>query len=138
MIRVIAILVFVIGTFGSSAVIAAPPACVGPPGGGGPPGHAGPPEGAGPPAKVTLLHCGCADDGNRMEYVEINISSKSKGHRNHQAGSIESCSDGADTFTDFVRSGSDCQLGDGPAMSDDIAYCSDQVALQECGTEVID
>jgi len=72
-----------------------------------------------------------------MEFVEINVSSKSKGHRHHQAGSIESCSDGADSFTDFVRSGSDCQL-DGPALGDEIAFCSDQVALQECGTEVID
>ncbi len=135
--RGIAIFLLVIGSCMASVALADPPQCVGPPGGSGPPDHAGPPEGSGPPAKVSLLHCGCADDGNRMEFVEINVSSKSKGHRHHQAGSIESCSDGADSFTDFVRSGSDCQL-DGPELGDDIAFCSDQVALQECGTEVID
>lgn len=135
--RGIAIFLLVIGTCAASAATAGPPDCVGPPDGVGPPDFAGPPEGNGRPAMVTLLHCGCADDGNRMEYVEIRVTSKSRGHLNHQAGTIDSCSDGTDTFRDFVRSGSDCQL-DGPALGDAIGFCSDQLALQECGTEVID
>jgi hypothetical protein len=128
--RKIAIFLLFIGAFATTVAVADPPECVGPPDGGGPPGHAGPPdgagppEGAGPPAKVVLLHCGCADDGNRMEYVEIQVSSRSKGHRFHEAGSIDSCSDGTDSFRDFVRSGSDCQL-DGPALGDDIQSCTD-------------
>lgn len=101
-----------------------------------PPG--GPPNDRGPKAKATILHCGCADTGDRMEYVEIRIGAKSRGHRKHEAGSLDSCApEGVDTFLDFVRAGSDCQL-DGPALRDEMAACTDQVEGQECGMEVLD
>lgn len=116
------------GLCAASAVQAKKPECIEPPGHGGDRGH---------PEKVTLLHCGCSDTGDAMYYVEIQVSSKSRGHLKHVAGGIESCSDGSDTFTDFVRSGSDCQLA-GPEL-DGLGMCSDdKAAMQECGTIVID
>jgi hypothetical protein len=90
----------------------------------------------GSPEKANILHCACSDAGDRLEYIEIQISSKSKGHVKHTAGSIDSCSVGDDIYQDFVRSGSDCLI-DGPELSGYPA-CGDKVALQECGTPVID
>jgi len=91
------------------------------------------------PTKVTLLHCGCSDDGGPMLYVEINISSKSKGHLNHEAGSMASCSDGADSYIDFVRNGSDCQVDNGSDLMEGLEFCSGdgQVAMAECGVAVL-
>jgi hypothetical protein len=87
--------------------------------------------------KVTILHCGCADTGDIMQYVEIQVSSRSKGHTKHEAGSIGSCSDGSENFNDFVRSGSDCQLSG--STVEGLEFCSDdKMAMQECGTAVID
>ena len=102
-----------------------------------PPGHGGDKVRPEKPEKVAILHCGCADTGDVMHYVEIQVSSKSKGHKKHVAGSIDSCSDGTDNYIDFVRNGSDCQLT-GNAI-DGMEFCSDdQVASHECGSEVID
>lgn len=109
--------------------LAGPPECV-------PPGLIGKDVPPGK-AKVTLLHCGCADDGLSLVYREIQVSNRSKGHRKHVAGSFDSCSDDGETYRDFVRTGSDCQV-DGPAMGDDIAFCDGQIAGDECGSEVID
>lgn len=128
----------------ASAALAGPPECVGPPEGGGPPEWAGPPGGDGPPGqtgkwKATLLHCGCAEDGTQLEFVEITVSNRSKGHLKHVAGSFDSCSSDGENYLDFVRTGSDCQVDDGqPLIGDDIAFCDDQVAGQACGEEVID
>lgn len=130
--RVIASLIFLTAIVAASGAMAHQPDC-------GPPDHAGPPDDrGGPPGKSTILHCGCADTGDRMEFVEIRISSRSRGHLKHVAGSITSCgSEDSDVFVDFVRNGSDCQL-DGPAIGDAMAFCGDQVAGMECGSEVID
>ena len=52
---------------------------------------------------------------------------------------FDSCSTDGETYVDFVRTGSDCQMDDGqPLMDEEIAYCSDQVAGQACGEVVID
>jgi hypothetical protein len=122
-----------------AAVLAAPPECV-PPGQGNPPGQGGNGNGNGNGGngkeKVTLLHCGCAADATRMEFVQISVSQNSKGHGKHVAGSIDSCAADGENYLDFVRNGSDCQI-DGPAV-EGIAFCSDQVVGQECGSEVID
>lgn len=127
--RAIGLLAATSVAWAATAAFAGPPECV-------PPGLVGK---DGPPGKekVTLLHCGCAEDGTRLEYVEINVSSRSKGHKKHVAGSFDSCSDDGENYRDFVRTGSDCQL-DGPDMGDEIAYCDGQVAGDECGSEVID
>jgi hypothetical protein len=128
MMRQFSMVLLLAGIFAVSAVQAKKPECIEPPGQGG---------GKGGPERVTLLHCGCADTGDTMQYVEIQVSSKSRGHLKHVAGGIESCSDGTDNFTDFVRSGSDCQIN-GPEL-DGLGFCSDdKAAMQECGTAVID
>ncbi len=84
--------------------------------------------------KSTILHCGCvydAIDGAGMEYKELNISSKSRGHDGHIAATMDSCYSGTeevepevfvDQFTDFVRLGDDCQI-DGPPLGDPIGSC---------------
>jgi hypothetical protein len=80
----------------------------------------------------TLLHCGCAWDGQNasMEYGENTISSRGRGHDSHVFGSMDSCYDGqvlinegyVDVYTDFLRVSSDCQL-DGPPLGDPIDAC---------------
>lgn len=105
---------------------------------------------AAPPAKSTILHCGCQFDGldASMNYTEITINSKSRGHDAHIAGSIDSCFTGDEevdegvfepTFADFVRNGDDCQLS-GPPLGDPIADCpavDGPVEGDECGEEVL-
>jgi hypothetical protein len=114
--------------FTAMTAFAGPPECV--------PGQVGKDS---PPGKekVSLLHCGCSEDGTYLEYKEIQVSSRSQGHKKHVAGSFDSCSSDGENYLDFVRIGSDCQL-DGPDMGDEIAYCTDQVAGDQCGSEVID
>jgi hypothetical protein len=111
----------------------------------------GPPDDkpGGKPEKVTLLHCGCDWDGVEasMMYKEITVSSKSKGHFKHVAGSFASCFAGQsevepfeDIYLDFVRFGGDCQI-DGPELGDPIFTCEsfedpDPVAGDSCGVKV--
>ena len=96
----------------------------------------------GKPSKVTILHCGCSDAGDRLEYKQIQVSSKSRGHRRHITGSFASCSDGTDTYMDFVRNGSDCQIDDGAPDLKDMDYCDpDNPAKQPgepCGSQDTD
>ena len=93
----------------------------------------------GKPSKVTILHCGCSDTGDAMEYVQIQVSSKSRGHLRHTAGSFASCSDGSDTYIDFVRNGSDCQVDDGTEKLEGLEFCNEnQVPLAVCGGVSID
>ena len=62
---------------------------------------------------MTILHCGCTDAGDAMEYVEIQDSSNSRGHLRHEAGSFASCCvESFDMEVDFVRNGGDCQIDD--------------------------
>jgi len=85
-----------------------------------------------PPAKSTILHCGCNLAGNDMEYVEINVNSKSRGHDAHLAGTWDSCFDGVDTYTDVMRTGDDCQLS-GPPLGDPILACDGPAEFDDCG-----
>ena len=94
------------------------------------------------PEKSQILHCGCIFDdmGAAMVYTEISVSSNATGHLNHVAGSIDSClvgvdADGVEMYEDFVRTGSDCQLGG--AQLGDLAECADVVAGDVCGEVVI-
>ena len=80
------------------------------------------PNGHGPAGKAAVMHCGCNLAGTEMVYTEISISSKSRGHDAHMFGTIDSCFDGVDTYTDMVRAGNDCQLS-GPALGDPIDPC---------------
>ena len=87
---------------------------------------------------MSILHCGCTEEADVLRYVEINVSSKSKGHLRHGSTSLTSCFDGVDTYIDFVRSGSDCQVDDGSELVDGLDFCVDKIAGDECGVQVID
>ena len=97
--------------------------------------------GAPPQGKATILHCGCVllSTGADMQYVEITVASNAKGHLNHIAGSIDSCSNGDNTFTDFVRTGSDCKFSPAPPNSplDALSLCGSVLPGAECGTPVV-
>ena len=88
----------------------------------------------GPAPKATIMHCGCNSAGNDMVYKEITINSKSRGHDAHVAGTIDSCFDGVDTYTDVIRIGGDCQLS-GPPLGDPIDACSEPAPQpgDDCG-----
>jgi len=90
-----------------------------------------------PPGKSTILHCGCNELGDGMVYTEIEVSSRTRGHDAHVAGSIDACFDGIDTYNDVVRTGSDCQLS-GPPLGDPIVSCDGPEDGAVCGTLVID
>ena len=90
------------------------------------------------PHKVTILHCGCTDAGDALEYKQIQVSSKSRGHLRHEAGSFASCYvEGLDMEVDFVRNGGDCQVDDG-APDIGMGFCDAEVGQEPagvCGTE---
>jgi hypothetical protein len=95
----------------------------------------------------TILHCGCAWDGQNasMEYGENTISSRGRGHDGHVFGSMESCYNGqelindvyVDVYTDFLRISSDCQL-DGLSVGYPIDACVTQEEVDEDPTDKID
>jgi hypothetical protein len=91
---------------------------------------------AGPGGKSTILHCGCNETGDGMEFNEITVNRNSRGHDEHVAGSIDSCFDGIETYTDVVRTGSDC-LVSGPNLRDPIVSCDPESEGDVCGTPVI-
>ena len=93
---------------------------------------------AAPKEKSTILHCGCNETGDGMVYKEITISSRSKGHVNHVVGSVDSCFDGLETYTDVVRTGDDCLVA-GPNLANEIAVCEEDgpVAGDDCGALVL-
>lgn len=126
------------GLFVAGNAFADPPECVGPPDWAGPKDRGlDPPDPVGgngrvPPPKSWILHCGCTEDGQSMEYVAIRVSSRARGHDLHIADTVESCFDGVDTYIDFLRTGSDCQL-DGEPLGGAIQPCSDQLEFDVCG-----
>jgi hypothetical protein len=97
---------------------------------------------AGRPEKSNIFHCGCVVDGEgtpAMAYIDVNVSSKAKGHTKHGIGTIDSCFDGNDTdgngtMVDFKRNKDDCQLGGAPLGK--LAACPELVELS-CGTVVV-
>lgn len=124
------VLTAVLCTFVVMVAYAAPKECKEPP---------GQAKNKGKPSKVTILHCGCNDGGTAMEYVQIQVSSKSRGHLRHEAGSFASCSDGSETYTDFLRIGSDCQVDDGTPQLDGLEFCNEnQLPMEVCGEASMD
>ena len=93
--------------------------------------YAAPPHG-----KSNILHCGCVVDAEgalMMAYVDVNVSSKAKGHTKHGAGTIDSCFDGVDTYIDFERTTGDCRIGGTPLPG--LAACETEEAGQICGIQ---
>ena len=87
------------------------------------------------PHKVTILHCGCPDAGDEMFYVEIQVSSKSKGHLKHaEAPTVASCEVDSDIYMDFSRNGPDCQV-EGEDYLDE-CLSDDQYVGALCGAKI--
>ena len=97
-------------------------------------GMAAPPHG-----KATILHCGCvvADGAATMEYVQISVSSRARGHTHHAIGTLDSCFDGVDAFVELERTGADCNLEGTPIAG--LGNCGDlaepPMAGDTCGGE---
>ena len=98
---------------------------------------------AAPPEKANILHCGCVvdPDGNLgMAFLDINVSSKAKGHAKHGIGDIDTCFDGLETFADFQRTANDCW--NGGAMLPGLVACvggeTDFLVGDECGMELLE
>ena len=67
-----------------------------------------------------------------MEYVEISVNSRTRGHDQHVIGTVDSCFDGIDTYTDVMRTGTDCQIS-GPPLGDPIEDCNGPAEFDDCG-----
>jgi len=95
-----------------------------------------------PHGKANIRHCGCVVDevsgAISMAYVEVNVSSKAKGHYKHGAGTIDSCFDGVDTYIDFVRTGGDCVVPDGDNLAGTglLECVGGQESMDPCGEQV--
>jgi hypothetical protein len=91
---------------------------------------------AAPPPKSTILHCGCAVDsatgGATMQFVQISVSSRARGHQNHVAGNADTCLTIGGDAVEFVRTSSDC-LVTGAPLGDLVACGAEQVAGAVCG-----
>ena len=98
------------------------------------------------PEKANILHCGCVlyEDGTiDMAFVDVNVSSKARGHTKHGEGDIDSCFDGVDTFVDFQRTANDCRKAGPQLAGGGLADCDadgdgedDVVAGDSCGMEL--
>ena len=93
---------------------------------------------AAPPGKSEILHCGCVVDEESgvisMVYVDVNVSSKARGHNKHGVGSIDSCYDAAnDTYIDFQRTAGDCQMGGTALVGPGLPDCGDLTGGEMCG-----
>jgi len=94
-----------------------------------------------PPGKANILHCGCAvDEAGKlgMAYIDVNVSSKARGHNKH--GVIDSCLDGDGNMFDFERTADDCQIGDTKTGNLNLAPCVEemptmQMAGESCGIQ---
>jgi hypothetical protein len=78
--------------------------------------------------KTALAHCGCNSDATDLEWKIINVSQSSKGHKQHQAGDIDTCvtidaDTGEELSFNFERAANDCTLIDGGELMG-VAICS--------------
>jgi hypothetical protein len=86
--------------------------------------------------KTALAHCGCNADATDLEWQIINVSKSSKGHKQHQAGDMETCVTvdvmGYEVSANFERAANDCTLsGEGELMG--VAICgTDPVQDDPC------
>jgi hypothetical protein len=88
-----------------------------------------------PHGKANILHCGCAVDevGNlAMAYIDVDVSSKAKGHSKHGNGTIDSCFDGFNTMVDFLRTADDCQI-DGTPLVGNLDSCEGESETKSAG-----
>lgn len=90
------------------------------------------------PTKVDIAHCGCAEDGSDLVWVFLNISSKSKGHQQHDAGDVEECLD-TDGFVagTFERGADDCVLFGGDPLNGVATCVADPVEGDSCSADTM-
>lgn len=89
-----------------------------------------------PPPKSTILHCGCvitATGDAAMQFVQISVSSKAKGHQKHVTGTTDTCFNSAGLPFEFVRTSSDCSATGGAPLSGGAICDADQVVGATCG-----
>jgi hypothetical protein len=87
------------------------------------------------PGKANILHCGCAvKDGDLgMAYIDVNVSSKARGHAKHGIGTTDSCLDGNGGMVEFSRIASDCGKASSEQSIDGVDVCLTGVeAGQSC------
>jgi hypothetical protein len=64
-------------------------------------------------AKVSILHCGCNDYGNGLEWKELKVSANAIGHKNHVEGHETYCIDEeTDVITSYTRGADDCEISE--------------------------
>ncbi len=80
--------------------------------------------------KTDVAHCGCNADGSDLEWVYLSVSTKSKGHKQHDAGDLEDCDDEFDEFVDtYERDFDDCILFNG-AVLDGVVDCAPEDPIE--------
>ena len=97
------------------------------------------------PPKADVYHCGCvavdeqtATATAELQWKLLSISSKSKGHKNHEADDLETCMYVDESLTarsnELERGFDDCELGD---LLIGVATCSiEPFAGDSCEEEV--
>ena len=92
-------------------------------------------------AKAALMHCGCNSDGTGLEWNYLVVSSKSKGHRKHQAGDIVECyvPDVDEDVLEgtYTRDDKDCTIDEGTLLEVDQCGSPVPMAGESCGSEYI-
>ena len=88
------------------------------------------------PSKVDVAHCGCTEDGSDLGWVFINISSKSRGHQQHDAGDVEECFDiDGVLLGTFERGADDCVLFGADPLNGVATCVTDPIEGDSCAAE---
>jgi len=94
------------------------------------------------PVKVEIFHCGCsqdADDNAQLTWKILKVSSKSRGHQQHDAGDVEPCAGADDSELDLVRGYNDCQISPDSPLLRGLSLCtSTYVEGESCAEAVAD
>jgi hypothetical protein len=104
-------------------------------------GLANPTLAARPLGKANILHCGCAvKDGKLgMAYIDVNVSSRARGHGKHGDGTTDSCMDGDERMVEFLRTASDCENESSKQSIAGVSVCEQgETAGDPCGTEMFE
>jgi hypothetical protein len=86
------------------------------------------------PTEALIYHCGCEyseEAGSELLWGSLIVNSKSRGHRSHEAGDVETCTYVDQNFieqeTELVRGFDDCEEGD---LLTGVATCDTEGATQ--------
>jgi len=82
--------------------------------------------------KATIWHCGCAADGESLEWHKISVSTRALGHENHFVGSEKTCYDsetGEEALT-LTRNADDCVSVESENLLGDVPLCGEVEPVQ--------